>query len=111
MEPPLLKRGKTFKERTPESTPRVPDDDTGLRVERMIDDKATTPTWGFRSDTILPGTDYRFTLARGLFDRQLSANRGAPSLYGIDPIQFYGELYLPQVGRGLDVKVGRFFAQ
>jgi hypothetical protein len=82
-----------------------------LRVERAIDDKATTPTWGFRSDTILPGTDYRFTLARGLFDRQLTANNGTANLYGIDPIQFYGELYLPQVGRGLDVKLGRFFSQ
>src|SRR5207248_10615070 len=43
-----------------------------LRVERPIDDKATTPTWGFRSDTILPGSDYRYTLARGLLDRQLT---------------------------------------
>jgi len=82
-----------------------------LRVERTIDDKATTPTWGFRSDTILPGTDYRFTLPRGIFNYQLTADNGQPNLYGIDPIQFYGEAYFPQVGRGLDVKVGRFFAQ
>jgi hypothetical protein len=82
-----------------------------LRVERTIDDRATTPTWGFRSDTILPGTDYRFTLARGIFNGQLAADHGNPNLYGIDPIQFYGEAYFPRVGRGLDVKVGRFFAQ
>jgi hypothetical protein len=82
-----------------------------LRVERAIDDKATTPTWGFRSDNILPGADYRFTLARGLFDGQLTSNNGRPEIYGIDPVQFYGELYLPQVGRGLDLKLGRFFAQ
>lgn len=82
-----------------------------LRVERTIDDKATTPTWGFRSDTILPGSDYRFTLPRGLFNSQLTADNGNPNLYGIDPVQLYAEGYFPQVGRGLDVKVGRFFAQ
>jgi hypothetical protein len=76
-----------------------------LRFERLVDPSSTTPTWGFRCDTILPGSDYRFTVARGLFDGQL------PALYGIDPIQFYGELYLPEVGRGLDLKFGRFFAQ
>jgi hypothetical protein len=83
-----------------------------LRFERPVVTTGTTePTFGFRFDTILPGVDYRFTLARGLFDRQLTANNGEPNTYGIDPIQFYGEAYFPTVGRGLDVKVGRFFAQ
>jgi hypothetical protein len=82
-----------------------------LRVERAVDPGAATPTWGFRSDTILPGIDYRFTLARGLFDRQLTADGRTPNRYGIDPVQFYGELYLPQLGRGTDLKLGRFFAQ
>jgi hypothetical protein len=82
-----------------------------LRLERVIDPNATEPTWGFRSDTGLVGIDYRFTLARGLLDHQLTANNGQPNRYGIDPVQFYGELYLPNVGAGLDVKVGRFFAQ
>jgi hypothetical protein len=82
-----------------------------LRVERTVDRSASAPTWGFRSDTILPGTDYRFTIARGLFDNQLTANNGTPNRYGVDPVQFYGELYLPDVGRGLDVKFGRFFSQ
>jgi len=82
-----------------------------LRLERTVDQSATTPTWGFRSDTILPGADYRFTLARGLLNSQLTANNGNPNLYGFDPVQFYGELYLPQVGRGMDVKLGRYYAQ
>jgi hypothetical protein len=71
---------------------------------------AATPTWGFRSDTILPGADYRFTIARGLFDSQLTGSNGQPHQYGFDPVQFYGELYLPEIGRGLDIKAGRFFA-
>ena len=81
-----------------------------VRVERPVDQKATTPTFGFRWDTFV-GTDYRFTVARGLFSGQLTADEGQPSTYGIDPVQFYAEAYFPQVGRGLDVKLGRFFAQ
>jgi hypothetical protein len=81
-----------------------------VRFEKPVDQNATTPTFGFRIDT-LAGIDYRFTIARGLFDGQLTANDGVPDAYGIDPVQFYAETYLPQVGRGLDVKFGRFFAQ
>jgi hypothetical protein len=82
-----------------------------LRIERTVDPDASTPTWGFRSDTILPGIDYRFSIARGLFDGQLTDNHGTPNRYGIDPVQFYSQLHLPNIGRGLDVNLGRFFAQ
>lgn len=83
-----------------------------LRFERTVVTSGTTePTFGFRSDTILPGTDYRFTTARGLFSGQLTANDGQPNTYGIDPIQFYVEGYFPTIGRGMDVKIGRFAAQ
>jgi hypothetical protein len=82
-----------------------------LRIDRPVVTSGTTePTFGFRSDTILPGSDYRFTVARGLFSGQLTADNGQPNLYGIDPIQFYAEAYFPTVARGMDVKVGRFFA-
>jgi hypothetical protein len=79
-----------------------------LRIEQTVNPSATTPTFGFRSDTILPGTDYRFTTARGLFSGQLVADNGQPNTYGIDPVQFYLEGYFPQVCRGLDVKLGRY---
>src|SRR5262245_46515328 len=60
-----------------------------IRFERtVVTDGTTEPTFGFRSDWILPGTDYRFTAARGLFSDQLTANDGQPNTYGIDPIQF-----------------------
>jgi hypothetical protein len=79
-----------------------------LRFERTIVTTGTTePTFGFRFDTILPGSDYRFTLPRGIFNGQLTADHGQPALYGIDPIQFYAEAYIPTVGHGLDVKLGR----
>jgi len=83
-----------------------------VRFERPVVTGGTTePTFGFRSDTILPGSDYRFTLPRGIFNGQLTADDGRPATYGIDPIQFYGEAYFPTVARGLDVKVGRVFCQ
>jgi hypothetical protein len=83
-----------------------------LRIERTVVTSGTTePTFGFRSDTILPGSDYLFTTARGLFSSQLTANNGKPNLYGIDPIQFYAEAYFPTIAQGMDVKIGRFFAQ
>jgi hypothetical protein len=83
-----------------------------LRVERTVVTSGTTePTFGFRSDTILPGTDYRFTVSRGLFSGQLTANDGQPNTYGIDPVQFYGEAYFPTLARGMDIKVGRMYCQ
>jgi hypothetical protein len=83
-----------------------------VRFDRSVVTSGTSePTFGFRSDTILPGSDYRFTLARGVFDSQLTANDGRPNTYGIDPIQFYGDAYFPTIGRGLDVKLGRIFCQ
>lgn len=83
-----------------------------LRIDRPVDssDKAGL-NWGFRLDTILPGSDYRFTTARGLLSGQLSASNGQPNLYGIDPIQFYVEAYVPTVAQGMNVKIGHFFAQ
>lgn len=82
-----------------------------VRIERAVQkDDAAGPSFGFLSDTILPGSDYRFTLPRGLFSQQLVANRGQPDLYGIDPVRFYGEAYFPNFAQGLDVRVGRFYA-
>jgi hypothetical protein len=81
-----------------------------VRIERLVETSGTSePTFGFRWDNLL-GTDYRFTVAKGLLSNQLTANHGQPNTYGFDPVQFYGEAYFPTVGRGLDIKVGRFEA-
>jgi hypothetical protein len=83
-----------------------------LRVERsVLTDTSGAPTFGFRSDTILPGADYRFTLPRGIFNGQLTDNEGGPSRYGVDPIQFYVQTYFPSIAQGLDLKVGRILCQ
>ena len=82
-----------------------------LRIDRAIVTKGTsTPSFGFRSDWILPGSDYFFTLPRGLFNGQLTADHGGPNLYGIDPVEFYVEAYFPTIAQGMDVKIGRFFS-
>src|SRR5205814_316899 len=74
-----------------------------VRFERTVVTSGTSePTFGFRTDWILPGSDYFFTLPRGIFNGQLTAADGKPQRYGIDPIQFYGEAYFPTVARGLD---------
>ncbi|HEY6565301.1 MAG TPA: outer membrane beta-barrel protein [Pirellulaceae bacterium] len=80
-----------------------------LRIDRPVDPEGQAMHCGFRSDWILPGTDYRFTLPRGLWNGQLSANDGQPALYGVDAVQFYGEVFVPRVAEGMTVKVGRFF--
>jgi hypothetical protein len=81
-----------------------------FRFDRSVVTSGTTdPTFGFRSDWVV-GTDYRFILAKGLFDNQLTADNGGPDRYGFDPVQFYGEAYIPTIAQGMDVKVGRFFA-
>jgi hypothetical protein len=80
-----------------------------LHIERTIDPTKSEYQWGFLSDWILPGTDYRYTLPRGLWNGQLTANNGGPNLYGVDPFQFYVQAFLPDLGPlGTSVKVGRF---
>jgi hypothetical protein len=80
-----------------------------MRINRSVVTTGTTePTFGYNID-LLFGTDYRFTLARAIWNKQLTDNKGFPANYGFDPLQFYGEAYFPTVGRGLDVKVGRFY--
>ncbi len=77
-----------------------------VRLERTTD-PAAGRVLGFRNDWIAPGIDYRFTLARGVFDEQLRDNNGSPSTYGFDPVQFYAEY---QPSPGYVFKLGRFFA-
>lgn len=75
-----------------------------LRLEQAVDEASSSRSFGFRSDTILPGSDYQFTRARGLGDDQTGSQ-------GIDPVQLYAQIYCPNIGSGLDLKLGRFFAQ
>lgn len=80
-----------------------------LIIDKAVDTKAAESTWGFRLESILGGTDYRFSLSNNLAFNQLKQNDGGPNTYGVDPIQFYVEHYNPNFMNGLDTKVGRFY--
>lgn len=77
-------------------------------VEKTLDTSKDEFQWGWRTDWILPGSDARTTIPRGLWDVQLRNNNGGPQLYPVDLFQAYGQVYLPGLGQGTTVKLGRF---
>jgi hypothetical protein len=62
--------------------------------------------WGFRVDAMY-GQDYRFTTMKGLFSNQLLVNN---QQYGFDMPMIYGDVYIPWVAEGMNIRVGRFIS-
>jgi hypothetical protein len=62
--------------------------------------------WGWRV-TSLYGQDYRFTTSKGMLSQQLLV-KGAQ--YGWDPVMFYLDFYLPHIGQGTNIRVGRYIS-
>jgi hypothetical protein len=60
--------------------------------------------WGGRL-TLLYGTDYKYTLSDGIFTNQYTDNS---RLYGIDVPMYYLDFWIPQIGMGTNVRVGRY---
>jgi hypothetical protein len=95
----------------PESYAIVPNklelDQAILRFERLPDTVQTDHVdWGFRL-TALFGIDYRWTTSQGWFSSQLlKRNR----LYGADPVEAYGLIYVPKVAKGMVIKIGRYIS-
>jgi hypothetical protein len=80
-----------------------------IRFGRSVVTSGTTdPTWGFQVD-LLAGTDYRYTMQRGFFNSQLLSADGNQNLYGVDTAQSYVNLYVPNLFRGTEFRVGKFF--
>lgn len=81
-----------------------------LRIDKAIDTEKDEFQLGYRTELILPGTDSRFTIARGLLDQQLrNGQNGMAKKYPIDIFQAYAEAYMPNLGpNGTSVKVGKF---
>jgi hypothetical protein len=76
-----------------------------LHVEKAVDTSKKEYQWGMAADVIMPGTDYRTTVARGMFDGQV--RNGV--LYGFDLFQAYVDLFSPNVGpQGTIFRVGKF---
>jgi len=79
-----------------------------LVAEKTLDTSKKEFQWGWRTDWVLPGSDARTSIVRGLWDDQLRNNNGGPQLYPIDLFQVYAQAFLPNLGEGTTVKVGRF---
>ncbi len=62
--------------------------------------------WGFRVDALY-GMDYRFTTMKGLFSNQLLQNN---QKYGYDMPMIYGDVYIPWVAEGMNIRIGRFIS-
>ena len=57
--------------------------------------------------TALYGTDYRFTANKGYFGSQLIDHNRQ---YGFDPTLEYIDVYIPKVGKSMNLRVGRFIS-
>ena len=62
--------------------------------------------WGYHL-TALYGTDYRFTTGKGYWSGPWVNDHRE---YGFDPTLEYIDVYIPQVGQGMNVRVGRFIS-
>ena len=82
-------------------------DQAALYFERLAN---TTQTdhfdWGYRV-TLLYGQDYRYTTSHGLLSQQLLVKNAQ---YGFDPVMFYADLYMPKLGKGADLRIGRYIS-
>jgi len=84
-------------------------DQAALYVERLPNTVQTDHIdWGFRF-TNLYGLDYRYTTAKGVFSQQLLSYASGQT-YGYDPVMYYFDLYLPKIGKGTDVRIGRYIS-
>jgi hypothetical protein len=79
-----------------------------VTLNREVDTQSSTWSVGGRID-FMYGTDYRYLLMRGLFNDQLTNAAGNQNYYGFDLPQFYGSIYMPTFGNGLEIRVGRIF--
>lgn len=78
-----------------------------LRIERNPDTvQMDHMDWGFRVSNLY-GIDYRYTTAQGIFSNQLLQHN---NLYGYDPVEVYGQLYIPRVAQGLVLTMGRYIS-
>lgn len=75
-----------------------------LHLEKTVDTSKKEFQIGGAADLILPGTDSRFSISRGLLDNQLGRTD-----YPIDLFQAYLDFFAPNVGpQGTTLRVGKF---
>lgn len=78
-----------------------------LYIERVPDTvQKKHIDYGFRV-TGMYGTDYKYTFSNKLLSNQYLKDHNK---YGFDPVMFYGELYIPYVAKGMNIRVGRYIS-
>jgi len=76
-------------------------------VERLPDSvQRDHVDWGFHLTGFF-GTDYRSTTNKGYFSQQLIDHNRQ---YGFDPVLEYVDVYFPHVGRGMNLRIGRYIS-
>jgi hypothetical protein len=79
-----------------------------LYIERVPDEFQTNHIdWGFRISGVY-GLDYRFMISRGLFSDQLLKHN---NYYGFDMPMVYFDIYIPQIFKGMNVRIGRIISE
>ena len=78
-----------------------------LRIQRAPNTVQTDHVdYGFCL-TNLFGIDYRYTIAQGIFSDQLLRHN---NLYGYDPVEAYGQIYIPCIAQGALITIGRYLS-
>jgi Putative beta-barrel porin-2, OmpL-like. bbp2 len=62
--------------------------------------------WGGRV-TLLYGTDYKYTFSQGVLSNQYT---NETKQYGFDPVMYYLDFWLPKIGMGTNIRVGRYIS-
>jgi hypothetical protein len=76
-----------------------------LRFQRVMDTAQTDHIeFGFKFDNLY-GIDYRYTTSKGFFSEQLLKHNREE---GYDPVQIYGEMYIPWIAEGFELRLGRY---
>jgi hypothetical protein len=82
-------------------------DQVALYFERTPDEiQRDHFDWGGRL-TLLYGTDYKYTFSQGVFSNQYT---DSSRQYGFDPVMYYLDFWLPRIGMGTNVRVGRYIS-
>ncbi len=110
---PGVDRSTSIHSNIPQSYSVIPNkpqlDQQIIRIERVPDTVQNEHTdWGFRS-TLLYGIDYRWTTSEGWYPASSELLRHN-SIYGLDPVELYGMLYVPKVAKGMIIKYGRYIS-
>jgi hypothetical protein len=78
-----------------------------LRLERAVDTGSKQLDWGFRTEWIAPGIDSRYSLDRGLLQ---GPENDRKRIYSFDPLEFYVDLWFPELAQGTTLRIGRFLS-